>query len=272
MSQGSYGLTSVRAPFGMTRASPLLRELVLDHGPIDILGRFFLRAVASAAEHGIELSFGNAGDLVRANKANHVNWLPLVPTLSADYNELNHANFFCVLGRNSSGDVVAAHAARVLQWPETDFIDELLSLRLFYQDPLKQQQPGERCHVEAAEDARALRGLVVYSGAAWVHPDYRRRDLSSVLPRIAKAYALSRWRPDFIASLMTETVHRQGFAPRFGYDHVAWAVHWENSLLARKLRLAIVWMDMAHLVADLEAYLDRAAAQIDAVIDKRRAQ
>lgn len=266
------GQTSGRTYERPAVTSPLLQELVLDKGPLPLFGRVFPRAVTLARDAGVELSFGSAEDLVRANQSNRANWLPLVPALDANYSALNDENFFCVLGHNKKGETVTAHAARLMDVQTSDFVEELTSLRLFYRDPDTQRQHREHCETTGAEEARALRGRLVYSGAAWVHPAYRRNGLSGLVPRVAKAYAMSRWLPDYICSLMTESVFRQGFAPRFGYDRVTWDVNWENSLLAPRLRLAIVWMDMSQLVRDLQEFLTTSARpQIDAVVRERRA-
>ena len=42
----------------------------VDHGPADLLGRFFLKADTAARERGITLSFGTFEDLVDVNAAN----------------------------------------------------------------------------------------------------------------------------------------------------------------------------------------------------------
>ena len=110
---------------------------------------------------------------------------------------------FCLIGRNRVGETVATHAVRLYDWASTSFAEEAESLRLFYADPTRMKYPNETCRVSAAA-AHDVTGRVAYSGAAWVRPDYRGRSLALVLPRLAKAYAFTRWRPDFIVSWMTE--------------------------------------------------------------------
>src|SRR3546814_7771415 len=65
------------------------------------------------------------------------------------------------------------------------------SLRLFYPDPEKQKLLQESCSVASAA-ARELSGRIVYSGGTWIHPDYRKRLMPMILPRISRALALTR--------------------------------------------------------------------------------
>jgi hypothetical protein len=247
-----------------------LADLSLDYGPIDLLGRFFPRADAAARNSGVYLSFGTCEELVKANKDNRENWLPLVPVFDPACGDVTPENTFCVLARDEHGAVVAAHAARLYAWIDTDFVEEMSSLRIFYRNPPVQKRAGEACEVAAAA-ARCIRGKVVYSGAAWVHPEFRGRNLSSILPRVAKAYALTRWNPDVVVSLMTETVYNGGFLPRFGYNHIAWDVVFRNASFGN-LRFAVVWMDIDFLIQDLTGYLTRTAEQVDVGILNGRPQ
>ena len=48
----------------------LITEITVDHGPRDLLGRFFLKADTAARERGITLSFGTFADLVDTNARN----------------------------------------------------------------------------------------------------------------------------------------------------------------------------------------------------------
>ena len=89
-----------------------------------------------------------------------------------------------------------------------------------------------------------FRGRVVFSGAVWYHPDYRRQGLTSILPRLTKAYALTKWYTDSIVSFMAEDVVKGGTAERAGYAHVEWDVVMKNSMLG-DLRLAFIWSSAA---------------------------
>ncbi|MGH6815555.1 MAG: hypothetical protein ACREC6_07615 [Hyphomicrobiaceae bacterium] len=164
---------------------------------------------------------------------------------------------------------MAAHAARLYKWSDTSFFEEIETLRLFYSNPEQLRQPGERVEITAT-GARILTGRVCYSGAAWVHPEYRGRGLAHILPRFAKAYALTKWDPAYIASLMTESVFRKGFAPRFSYEHVDWEVRWIDSPLGT-LRLAVLWLDRMHLARDISAFLTRLETEVDVGVLERRA-
>jgi hypothetical protein len=203
------------------------------------------------------------------NERNRANWRPLIPVFNPKNGGLSPENSFCILGRNRQGEVVAAHAARLYNWPNTTYYDEATGLRLFYADPDNMKCPGEECEI-TAQSTRDISGKVVFSGAAWYRPDYRGCNFSAILPKLAKAYALTRWNPDSIVSMMAEDVYRRGFAPRFGYHNVDWEILMRNSALGN-VRLAFLWMDMKHLIGDLSRFSTQFPTEIDAQILKSRA-
>lgn len=141
----------------------LLDGITLDFGPVDLLGRFFLRADAAARARGIELSFAPFDELVAVNRRNSDTWRPLVTVFDPTFGALHPENCFALLGRDHSGAVVATQAARLFDWTNTNFADEATSLRLFYPDPSADKLPAERIDV-TAPNARELFGRVAYSG------------------------------------------------------------------------------------------------------------
>jgi len=166
---------------------------------------------------------------------------------------------------------VTANSIILYDWPNTDFVEEATSLRLFYADPGRMKQAGEECII-TCEQARCIRGQAAFSGAAWVRPDYRNLGLAEFLPRFIKACAASQWPLDCIFGMMAEAVEKRGFAPRFGYDNIDWEARWLNSVVAPSLRLAILWTDVDYLARDLRAVLAQAAAQVDGPVLERNAQ
>lgn len=248
----------------------ILRDIVVERGPIDVLGPFFLHAEVETRRRGVVLEFCTPDELVAANEANRHSWLPLVPMFNPKYGIIADDNSFCILGRNAQGEVVTANSIIRYDWPSTDFVAEATSLRLFYADPERMQQTGEQCIITSSR-ARSIRGEAAFSGAAWVRPDYRGLGLSEFLPRFVKAYAAARWPLDCIFGMMAEAVEKRGFATQFGYDQIDWEAKWVNSVVGN-LRLAILWTDVDYLAKDLRSQLARAAAQIDGEVLERKAQ
>jgi hypothetical protein len=247
-----------------------LRDVTVEHGPPDVLGRFFLKADAAARERGVTLEFAPLHELQRVNDRNRATWKPLVPLFSTRYNDLDPEHSFCILGRNRAGDVVATQAARLFEWPDSSFYDAARSLRLFYDHPEKYALPGETCTV-TAEATKFVTGRVVFSGGGWYRPDYRKRWLSGILPRISRAYAYTRWNAKFTTTVMDKGVVNGGFHKRCGYSNIEWALDWRNTPLG-DMYLAFLWMQPAELISDLRNFLATFDAQVDAVVDDRRAQ
>lgn len=203
------------------------------HGPVGLLGRYFLKAHSEARARGVTLSFASLPELVKTNEANPESWLPLVAVFNDRFFRPTPDNVICIVGRDPSGRIVATHAARLYDWSGTNFHEEATSLRLFYDNPKRMRRPDEACEV-TAPSAKTVAGLTIFSGAAWYHPEYRGRGLSTILPHVGKAYALTRWPAGTIVSMMAEGNHARGFAPRFGYTNVDWHVFLRNSTMGTR--------------------------------------
>lgn len=251
---------------------PFLPSVTVDYGPQALLGEFFLRAQRACAERGITLVSSSLDDLVAVNRANADTWLPVVSIFDSTTNKIANDESYCVLGLDPNGEVVATQAVRLIRLGASSFADHVRSMELFYSDPAA-KGPGEACTITAPTADRIV-GRVAYSGAVWYRPDYRKRGLTAILPRVARAYALTRWATNHTVTLMAEGIVKSGTPQRVGYPHVEWEAQFHNNALAGP-RFAFLWMDDAEVLGDLRAYVETAAgldrAQVDAVVEQRRA-
>jgi hypothetical protein len=248
---------------------PFLSQVTIDYGPAELLGRLFLRWDADLHKRGISLSFAPVESLMQVNRLNSDSWRPLVPIFDAEIGGFNEENGFCLLGRNKDGEVIAAQAARLYTLTKTTFQEESESLRLFYADPEKSAAPGEQCIV-TAKSASRFTGRIVYSGAVWYRPDYRRQGLTSILPRLTKAYAFTKWYTDVTLSFMIDDVVSQGTAARAGYPHVEWEVLLKNTPLGDH-RGALIWASAQDLIDYFSSYLGETDSQVDSIVYDRAA-
>ena len=250
-------------------ASPLLGKLTIDHGPAELLNRFFQHADAAARARGVMLSFGDMAELIEVNEENRDSWLPLFPTYDIRCNTIRPEEAFCILGRDRGGKVVATHAGRLFNLRFSNFHDLAQSLHLMYEHPDRSKRPGETCEVTAKE-ARSIAGNVVFSGAAWYHPDYRGKELSRIIPILSRAYAFTRWNMDYVVAMMSEGVVRGGMTERTGYTNIDWDIRVTNSPLGN-VRFAFMWMDPRQLLADIDKFVARSEGRAPDILEQRRA-
>jgi hypothetical protein len=253
-------------------ARPWLSDLTVEHGPVDLLGRFFLKADTAARRRGVMLSFAPMQALVDANRRHRETWRPLLPLFDPASGGITDEDSFCIIGRNSQGDVVATQAARLYRWDNTTFHDEAQSLRLFYAEPDLLKRTDERVDVTAPA-ARRIRGRVVFAGGAWYRPDYRGRQLAQILTRISRAYAYTRWKHDFHVSIMAEEVCKGGMPQRSGYTKVDWEVMLRRTVVNPDgdVRCGLTWMDSSEYFEAIADFVARFDTQVDVGVDKRRA-
>jgi hypothetical protein len=245
----------------LPRSGRLPAQLKIKYGPVDLLGRFFLWADTAARDRGVTLSFASLQDLIEANKANSSSWRPLVPVFDEALGGVTPETAFVLIGRDKHGEVVATQAARIYDWPETSLKDEANSLRMFYADPDAAFAREDRCEI-TAPIAEKITGRVVFSGGIWYRRDFRGKDLGTILPRISRAYAFTRWNSDFTIGMLADGVIAGGLAERAGYTKIE---HSCIELVASpfgKMRSGLSWMQSDELLADLAAIMDRASVPV----------
>jgi hypothetical protein len=260
---------SVAAPRKALR--PLLSDITVEHGPVDLIGRLFLKADTAARRRGVTLSFAPMQDLMRVNRANPETWRPLLPLFDPACGGITDDNAFCILGHNAKGEVVATQAARLYDWQNTSFHEEASSLRLFYAEPERLKGKDEQVEVTAPV-ARQLSGAVIFAGGIWYRPDYRNIGLPYILPWLSRTYAYTRWQHDFSLSIMAEEVYKRGMARRSGYSKVDWEVWLRRTPVDPdgEIRCALVYMDSNELLDGAAEFLAGFDAQIDGLVDQRR--
>ena len=250
-----------------------LEQLNLTYGPKEFLSAFFFKAVGAAGRRGVVLEFGSFADLLHANESNPDSWMPLTTTFREEPGGVSNETGFVILGRNTSGEVVATQAVRIFDWRNTNFKTEAQSLRFFYEDPARDSREGETCIV-TAPDAETIRGRVALGGGIWYRPDFRRLRLGEIIPRLGRAYALTLWDYDILIATITQQNVGKAFDKRLGFRDIA-----PNSMIMRHsatvpggdLHLAIARMTPMQLIDDLFWFLVEFDAEVDARIDQRRA-
>jgi hypothetical protein len=213
------------------------------------------------------LSFADLSELIVVNEQNRDSWLPLFPTYDIRCNTIRPEEAFCILGRDRSGKVVATHAGRLFNLEFSNFHELAQSLRLMYEHPGRSRRPGETCKVTAMA-ARAIAGRVVFSGAAWYHPDYRGKELSRIVPILSRAYAFAHWNIDYLVAMMSEGVVRGGMTRRTGYTNIDWDIQVSNSALG-DVRFAFMWMEPHQLLEDVAKFVAHREGQTrDALLQR----
>jgi hypothetical protein len=242
-----------------SHAKRLPDQITLDKGPVQLLGRFLLQADKAVFDRGIRLSLHQDFERLRAvNESARASWGKLVPIFNPEHSDLDPGNSFWISGTNAHGEVVATQAARFLPLGASSLKAELCSLRLFYRAPGPHLASGERCEV-LAPSAERITGRVVFSGGGWYHPSCRGTGLSSILPRISRAYAHSRWESDYTVSMVEPVLTEKGVVRSYGYSNIEPMIRFLGSFRG-DLDLHLIWMETGEMLQDLEAWVAAASS------------
>jgi hypothetical protein len=220
--------------------------ITIEHGPRRLLARFIVAADRAARDQGLylrvrhdfdELMFLNRTESARGN------WHPMLDYFNTECVELTAANAFWVSGENEAGEIVVTFGGRIEDWHGTNLAEQATTL---FKDC---SQP---CTV-TAEGAYRIGGTVMIGAAAWVRPDYRRRHLSQLIPRIGKAYACARWPIDWIFGYVTSTAADQKMPESYGHRNVGRSISYPGT---RWLDLAIAYSSAEEVYDDMASFLD----------------
>lgn len=235
-----------------TTSPRLPDQVTLVHGPHQTIGRFVLLADDAARRRGVYLSLEDDFDeLLALNEANRRHWHPLAPSFDPRTGAVDADNGFWICGRNEDGEPVLTQVVRHYDMRNSTLARELESLRVFYGDPQIQSGAYETC-ATSASTAGKISGSVVYSGGTWFRPDLRGRGLASIVPRLGRSLALSRWNTDYAFSLVQRKLVDKGIARRYGFRSVEYAVDWRNSAAGEHLEFALVSIAQDDFLFDLE--------------------
>jgi GNAT superfamily N-acetyltransferase len=138
-------------------------------------------------------------------------------------------------------------AARV--FATDDYLELKRSTRLWYDPPL----PGQtRLEIVVPAETPTIFGTVGHEGGLWVHPEYRKRGLSVILPHLIRAFCLRQWDVDWQTGLTLREIGECGIAKwAYGMPHVVPCFEGFSPLRPIHDRLFIAYMDRRELLAGL---------------------
>jgi GNAT superfamily N-acetyltransferase len=240
----------------------LLDQISLVHGPHTVLARYFEIAETALCERGVRLRLRADFDrLVEINHEHRDSWPAFIPMFDPSHNRLRLDDSFWVEALDERGCPVATHAGRLYDWQDTTLEQEMASLRAFFRDPAPHLANGDSIAVEAPS-ARHIRGRVMGGGAVWVRPDHRGKGLATLVPRVSRAYALTRW--DIVGNwaVMEPKIRDQGLARRHGFKEEEMVVFrlkaWRDHL-----PMLLVWMSREEAFAHIVSVVERGAIHED---------
>jgi GNAT superfamily N-acetyltransferase len=234
--------------------------ITVKFGPAELLTRFILTGDKQVRDKGLKLRLRHNFDALRElNEAETArgNWFKLMMIFDPTVSELTPENAFWISAENDAGEIVACQAARVYHWPHSTLEDEA-RLMFFGGHDL-----GQGCEITTPA-AREVSGWVYYGGALWVRPDYRGIGLSAIVPRLVRAYAMTRWPIDWTISFVLKVQVEKGIVSGYGYKDVTWSIKFTKSVIG-DIDTALIRMSAADVFADLRSYLEAQGVRLPAL-------
>ena len=138
-------------------------------------------------------------------------------------------------------------AGRIYYWPETSLSEQAHSM--FYAG----HDEGQLCSVTAPAAGR-IGGVVFCAGSHWIRPDFRGRQLSHLLARLGRAYAMSRWPVDWAIALVAPVLVTKGVSAGYGYKHASRSIFYPASPWG-DLEVVLAYLSQNEAYEDIAEYL-----------------
>ena len=242
-----------------------VEEIRIDHGPHEILGRFFLNVDTLIRSRGLLASFAPARQFVETNEANFATWGRLIPLLDGRHAAFVEDDVMCIVCRNGQGEIVAIQGERLFRAGNHTLKDIVHSGEFFGSDLADHQAEIGRCEI-TAPGADIVSGNISYCGGLWVHPDYRSLRLASILPRLTRAWAVAHWNADYSIGFLKPDVAVTDLGRRYGYPRAEPAFRFYSRGVL-DYDGVILWMTQKELLAEIPQFLAQYRPEIDAALD-----
>ena len=243
----------------------LLDQITITHGDYRLFRRYFIAAEEFARRAGVHIRINtDFHRLVELTRRHRESWTPIQPGFDPAHSRIRPDTAFWVEALDEDGNTVATHAQRLFVWPNTTLEDEVRSLRIFYADPAPHVMAGESMEI-TAPIGKLMTGRAMWGGVLWTHPDWRRRGLVKIVPRIARAYGYTRWAPEYIFAFVEAKL--AGIVP-----HASGPYTVEPGLISRigfrgEFPAIIMWMKAATMLDDMESLVAQQWADSERLID-----
>jgi hypothetical protein len=251
--QGSSRAVSASANF--------LETITVDHGPLQILGRYFLDAEQAFADRRITIGFGTLEDAFAIHSSNLASWESYPPMLNPMLADIPRDAAYSFVGRDERGSPVAVMAGRIYA-DEQSLGDCIRSQRFIYGDgwPIENGPRFESW----APCLEHVTGPFSYIGALWVAPSMRGRQLARLLPPLTRAFALAKANISFDVGLVSDSMANAGMGAVYGYDHVEDGFRSDGLADGHVVQGKLLWIPATNIIEQISDFVSSASlAQVD---------
>lgn len=242
-----------------------LAGLRIDHGPIGLLGRYFLFVDHYLRARGVTLTLASLEDASRLHERNRQSWNLFPPMLDTRLSDIPKSRSYCLLGIDGNGAVVTSQGGQVFDLAGSS-LTRLIKDQSFFYGPGGKPGPAQPTCDIWAPVADSITGQVVYSGALWVRPDYRGHKFASLLPRLSRAYALAHWGTDYTVAFISNQSAQTPLLQMYGYSKLEQGFLMAGIPGVGDVTGPLMWMDRAELADDLAAFLAHMLTKVDGAV------
>ena len=238
--------------------------LQIEYGPHTLLGRFFLLASKVLRDNGIRLVVSSLAELAELQASNVTTWPLFAPMLDPNLGPIDPDMSYGFVGLDRTGAVACAQGGRIYD-SHSRSLRDMIDDQSFFYGPGRGPAPGQPSCSTTASLADTVRGRFVYSGALWAHPRHRGHKFAGLLPRISRAYALTRWNTERTVAVVSDKIAASPLMPQYAYTHVEREFRIRNVGPEDYVGVLMV-LKANELLDDLAVFSAKLIAEVDAAV------
>lgn len=240
------------------------------YGPPEVLGLFFLFADSILKELGIRLYVSSLAELAEVQSAQSSSWPLFAPMLDPRLGGIDAEMSYGFIGVDRSGRIACSQGGRVYSSTSRSLAEMIDDQSFFYGEGRRGEDTQPKCSCTAPVASRVI-GTFTYSGALWVHPDHRGHQLAALLPRLSRAYALTRWNSEFTIAVVSDQIAASPLMRMYAYRTVQREFRIEN-VGPKPYVGQLMVLTAGELIEDLERVLSDSSSQIDPAVSDGRTE
>jgi GNAT superfamily N-acetyltransferase len=239
---------------------PFLETLVIEYGPLQVLGRFFAAATAELHSKGLHLRLSTLKNVHTIHTEHIASWPSYPPMLDPALTCVPEDRSYSLVCHSDDGSIAAVMAGRIYDGNRT--LASIVQHQNFICEPIADTKTAHRFYVEG-DDLEAICTPFSYIGALWVNPTHRGKDLARLLPALTRAYALAKWDIRYDIGLANDDMMKVGMAAVYGYTNTKCAFRASGLGEAHDVTGRLLWIDREEIENKLRHLLAHRFSKVE---------
>lgn len=173
------------------------------------------------------------------------------PLFDPAHSDLTPDNSFWIKGLTREGEIAHMQAFKLVDLGDQPITRHLSDARFLYCDGSLGINL-ETSQISVNAQTEQVSGRACYQGEFWLKPGergFRKKGLSTKLPRMGMALAFATWEPDYFYALPSIAVSLNGLVAQYGYQHIhPQGIRWKVEATDQIIDKYLIWISESEVI------------------------